>query len=501
MMMRSTPLRMFSVAAALALAAAGCAGADQAPHAAGADGPQSDDTTPTGAADGGSNDGFVSETPPDAAVPRALDDTWEGIHTFLIFLNEAPAATLQTSAGSFDFVWGNVDDEIAPLRAGNPTMMLSYYVPFSLDAGGCEYHDLNWWKANHPDWILYRCDEATPAYTWEVNGRYDCNAQGTYDAAPPEGHACEVPLDVTNPDVRAWELDHCFKPASDKGYDAIALDVFGNLAGGGACGVYQGGAWKQLFDADPNHPSQPKPNNTQYDVAELDWLKITSAALHALPHPLAIIPNDGGPDWWLNAAVDGPQYLDSMVALADGVLDETGFTGQGVFAIDYVTDEAWVRKVHYMQRVQAAGHAYYVTNNVTQAGMTGDPPTPEQMQWSVGSYLMGKGHAASVVVNPGGIYGGIAAYPEYAAKIGHPCGEAQPLASGAWVRDYSGGFVVVNPQCAPDHTTYQCTVTTTPMVTLPAGSFTDLYGRAVGATIAVPPASGRVLLSSGAPRC
>ena len=43
--------------------------------------------------------------------------------------------------------------------------------------------NLSWWQEHHPSWVLYRCDRKTPATYWG-NG---------------------IPLDLTNPEVLAWQ--------------------------------------------------------------------------------------------------------------------------------------------------------------------------------------------------------------------------------------------------------------------------------------------------------
>src|SRR5690349_8201221 len=114
-----------------------------------------------------------------AAAPgvRPFIDTFRNIHqaqTFAYGMKDVPTTATQT-AKNYDFVWGastsTTPEVIASLRAGNPNIVLSYYISFNRDTGVFDNQDqrqsLSYWKALHPDWILYKCDRATPAY--EIN--------------------------------------------------------------------------------------------------------------------------------------------------------------------------------------------------------------------------------------------------------------------------------------------------------------------------------------------
>jgi hypothetical protein len=47
------------------------------------------------------------------------------------------------------------------------------------------YHDLSYWEAVHPDWILYKCDRVTPAYEFDNPN---------------------MPLDFANPALESWQI-------------------------------------------------------------------------------------------------------------------------------------------------------------------------------------------------------------------------------------------------------------------------------------------------------
>jgi hypothetical protein len=85
-------------------------------------------------------------------------DSWDGVHSFL---NGNPAANLadayvQTLARRFDFGLGSIRYGAA-LRKGNPSFIDSIRV----NAFQSATHNLAWFQANHPEWLLYDCDRNT----------------------------------------------------------------------------------------------------------------------------------------------------------------------------------------------------------------------------------------------------------------------------------------------------------------------------------------------------
>ena len=100
------------------------------------------------------------------------------------------------------------------------------YVAFTHDP--TNHNNETWWKENHPTWILYRCDRTTPARK----------------CFPPAPCDPPLPLDITNPEVVQFQLEHGVLPAKQQGYHGIAWDNF-NLGNAiKACGHYDAhGKW------------------------------------------------------------------------------------------------------------------------------------------------------------------------------------------------------------------------------------------------------------------
>src|SRR5205807_1602123 len=102
--------------------------------------------------------------PSDAPGIMRFIDTWNNIHLFQSF--DYNIFNVALIAKRYDFVWGAEVDHITAIRSGNPKMFISYYIPFHRDSGtfsvSSAHHDLTYWKATHPDWVLYKFDRVTP---------------------------------------------------------------------------------------------------------------------------------------------------------------------------------------------------------------------------------------------------------------------------------------------------------------------------------------------------
>lgn len=373
---------------------------------------------------------------------RPIIDTWNNIHLFQSFDFHVhnPAAI----APYYDFIWGADTNKVAIYRANNPHITLSYYITFFRDSGTYGHLDahqsLAYWKTTHPDWILYRCDRTTPAYE---DNQYDI-----------------VPFDFTNPDLVQWQVQNYALPASQHGYDALAADNLNleNLIG--ACGSYKNGKWVQRYSGDVNDP--------QWRADVLTWVTRMQQALHALAHPLALIPNLG-----IGVVPLADPILQQVVNHIDGVLDESGFTGYGQ---GYVTDNNWLQLVQFISNVQEQRKAYYIVNEFSSSALS-----QADIEWALASYLMCKQHTASVFISLVQQYGSDLRNNFYSANIGSPRYNMYPGEHVYW-RDYTHGMSVVNPSSSATYT-----------VKLP-GQYVDLNGRPVGQTITLPPHSGKVLL-------
>ncbi len=371
-------------------------------------------------------------------------DTWNNIHPFLMFDGYItdPAAV----APRYDFVssakWYNVSQYLG----ANPNMFLTYYIPFHRDNGtfksSLDKLSLNQWKATHPGWILYKCDRKTPAY--EFGDR-------------------AIPLDFSNPAVVNYQMQTYGIPASENGYDGITADNLNMENLFGACGTYQNGKWVQRYSG--------KYNDGRWEQDAVNWVTQLQQALHNLPHPMALILNLGyGPSLTPTSAL-----IQQILAHSDGILDEAGFTHYGTY---FLTDQYWLQAIQLSNIEQSQGKPFYIVDNFSVLNRA-------NIQWSLSTYLMAKGHYCEVFISTTQNYGIDAWHYEYIAQIGSPAG-AMFYSQKVYWRTYTNGVSIVNPS---SKSTFRVTLNS-------SLTYVDLYGNVVGGTEVLPPHSGLVLLTS-----
>ena len=421
-------------------------------------------------------------TPKPAPAPVAASwlNSTEGIHGFLTFDSRASGALIAAHAREADFVWGATETHIAAWRASpQPGAVLAKYIPFCRDPIASQHQNqsgssppasgLPWWQANHPELVLYQCDQVTPA--WECFAGEGCS------------HAY-VPLDLAQPAVLAYQLEVAVRPAKAAGYSAIGLDNYGLGNSWNACGSFSGagGAWVQRYSG--------ATNDVQYRADVLNWTARAVAAFHA--EGLLVIPN------FSDQGADGL----AVGELVDGLLAEAGFaewnpvpnTSSFDTPPPITTPAKFARQVNFVRQLQRAGKGFFAINEWGAGPDYGlnRAEIPYNIsgvahrairQFVVAAYMMVNGGACGIFLTCIQCYGNFSTWPEYSAAVGHPLGEpARDATTGVWTRTYSAGLALVNPEVKP-HT-----------VTLPRGSWSDLYKAVVPATVQLLPASGLVLL-------
>jgi hypothetical protein len=393
-------------------------------------------------------------TPPTATPPASgggssaafpnLPDTTKNIHVALPF--DYHVSDPSAENGKVDYVWGS------QWANSTSTVYKSFYIQYDLDADTRWYskaHDLSWWKANHPDWIEYRCDRTTPA--WEFNA------------------TTAVPLDVTNPAVRNYIQQTFLAPtlSSGSGYQGIGFDnpAFQNAGSwtGQRCGHFNAsGQWIQQFNGTKDDPA--------YRQAIIDWAKDTHTWIHANFPKATMLVNFSYDDTFPQDSYELAKYVDIL-------LDEQGFThgnnGPGKY-----TDGVWLRKMQWIQQSLALGHGII---SINQEPVNFSSLSVDQVQWALANYLLVKNNASMVYICGHQEYGSIYVRPEYSAQIGSPTGD-MTATQNVYMRTFTNGLALVNPSSTASHT-----------VTL-SGAHHDLYGHAVGSQVTLPPATGLVLL-------
>lgn len=375
-------------------------------------------------------------------IARPFPDATTGVHSFLVF--DYHISQPATVAPRYDIVWGADTGNVAAYHTANPAIRVGYYLPYGRDHGTFSDHTarpLTWWKQNHPDWVLYRCDRVTPA---------------VFGSDP------NLALNTVDPAVQAWQVASYVQPAMAAGFDMVNADNLDMSNDVQACGHFQNGQWVQQYTGKSDDPAW------RADVAK--WAQAMHQALLQLSHPMDLVPNLG----YAGVAPSDPS-LQSVLTAIDGTVDEEGFTRYGN---GYLTDTAWTSRVALMTALQQQGKGYYVINQMPTVDRAG-------VAWAMASYLMGKGAASGVYVSTSQGYGGDNWRPEYTAPIGRPQG-AMTSAQGVYWRTFSGGIAVANPSATVSHT-----------VTLPAGAtYHDASGNAVSGKVSLAAHSGIVLLGS-----
>ena len=424
-----------------------------------------------------------------AALPlKPWVDTTVGIHTFVTFDYGMDASDIIAAAGrssKYGFVWGsrskdiwqttNLSTALRPVSSvpwGAATVR-AWYVPFRLDL---RPRNLSWFAANgHSEWVMYACDGSTPAWWGDGGPR----------GPPPGPHWLgQIPVDISNPEVRAQQLlyiDEQLSAPSNRGWpDAIALDGFG-LVNGQQCGVRLGnGSFERRYTgrADP-----------KYVADVVDWTEWIASELHK--RGLRVLPNVGCADF-ASAALKwhDPPVL-RITNATDGVLDEAGFT---------IGASLWRDTVSLMLNQQAHQKSYF---GVNEFGGEATPPDRKEYwlnttraishatrQLIVALYLLGKQQAAAVEICCTQCYGVGHWLPEFDAAVGTPL--ALPVLAESPTnissRHYSNALVLVNAFDASEQGRAL-------RVPLQRGG-TDLFGAtyAAGSTVTLVPKSGLVLL-------
>jgi hypothetical protein len=396
-------------------------------------------------------------------------DSWNGVHSFLVFapIGAFPEPFLTSIASRYDFGWSATSG--GALQEGNSKFIYGTY--YSATQG---HHNFEWYLENHPDWILYGCDRASPML------------QYSYSA---------VILDFTNPEVIDYKFDELVNGT------AVAWDNF--LLGnditlpdgttGHACGVYdQTGNWIQKFAGIGSYSEVKDPQWTDGMIAYASAIR---QRLHDLPNPKLLIPNAD-----VKVITGDPIRVANFIAAVDGVLVEGGQFGPSSLGDERLL---WLRNIRLAEAMNNAGKAFYSLEYADWATSKGKTIVKDYIQFTLASYLLAKGHATAIDILPtlnyddsDGIY-----WPaefQAATEIGTPCAAMAQIGGidgseeGVFFREHSGGVSLVNSSRI---NWYVVDLSTT------KSSYKDLYGNAVASLVVVRPISGLVLLKANEDGC
>jgi Hypothetical glycosyl hydrolase family 15 len=315
---------------------------------------------------------------------------------------------------------------------------LDGYLPYDFDPYPLTFpgHSLADWQQTHPDWIVYRCDRTTPA------------------SFPKQTTLTNVPLDFSNPAVRAWQVQQAalLLQAGAKG---IALDDFNFTNYSRRCGEYRNGVWTWLGY---NTTGGINPRFTADMMGFLTY--ISSQLKHEFPTSTI--------DVNMSPSISGLRNVEAAAPFIDTDFDEAGFTYYGA---KNLSGPAWLQEVKAIQYLNQHGKAVDV--NGTVAASSDASVTHAEINWVLGNYLLVKGKRTYTYIYAGNHTGfgsspsGYASFYDrraYHVPIGYP---TTPIIAygGVDARGYSGGMTIVNPSANKTQT-----------VTL-GGTYTDLFGR------------------------
>ena len=372
---------------------------------------------------------------------RSIGDTWNNIHAFQVFDGGISKSKATADAHRYDFVWGT--SKPSAWKTGNSKILTSWYAPF--DGDFTTRHNLTWWKANHPDWVLYKCDKKTPANL---------------------GGLTNVPLDISNPAIAQWQMTTYAPTIENGGYDALALDLVGLNNANRGCGVWINGVWVARFTGQIVDDTWTK--------AVLAWHQYAYSYLHGLSRPILVAVNNV-PE---NRSFGDPEQ-NTLMNNVDIVDDESSFTNYGN---SYASTAKVILTLQWMKYVQGLGKTWIVDDKWNVQKMS-----PQQFLWGLSTYLLGKYHHASVFIDHQPGYGYEYWYSQYTATIGTPCGDfyQDPINAGVFYRKYSGAFVVVNS-----------TISHTYTLNLPLPTYTDIYGNPIASPLTLSGDNAEVLLTT-----
>jgi hypothetical protein len=383
---------------------------------------------------------------------------------------------IQIEAPHYDSVWGAFQPDT--WRTYNPNIFLTrYYMPWE-DNNLVSGNTLSYFQQNHPDWILYGCDQngnPTQHYAYTGTGFND------------------TPLDIHNPAVVSYQLQTIVNFLRANHYNAIAIDniTFSNYlvspnttlehihsnAGWYGCGIWDANFTHFTYRyggpgvADLN---QPDPNF----IADLNnWVAQAKRVLGQ--NGMKVVVNHFPTSY----PPSGPEQ--TLLGNIDGMLDEGGYVHYGTD----LTGGAFARTFNWVQLLQSRGIAALVTDYYCLGAAppcSNDPGTltPAEVDWSLASYAIGNNGGEDVFISPHS--GAVFSFRnEYLNHYGTPCPGGLTVNGSLYTRQFSGGFAVVNAGGG------------SAMVQLPNHAYSDVEGRAISNPLTVNAEDGFMLLTNG----
>ncbi|OAQ38020.1 hypothetical protein A5893_16790 [Pedobacter psychrophilus] len=341
-----------------------------------------------------------------------------------------------TNASKVYYIWGASKPKV---QAG---VISSKYFPSIRNPD--KKLTIEWYKQNHPDWIMYQEDKVTPAYGY------------IYD------YGGLTPLDVSNPEVQEFYLNEFILPAVKSGYKMVAMDNvdLGNWPK--SIGHFKGDTWIQLYTGKKDDPA--------FHKSMIDWMQFLSNKLN----PLGIRVSAN-----IKATTASPKVILKVINAVDMWVDETGFSHRG----ENITDEVWKKSFAFLRTITPT-KSYVSINQVKGKVAT---TSQQQIEWIMANFLLSRGPKSLLALSgyeKTTLYHTFDYRKELDIIIGEPLENPEEITKGVWSRKYTKGMTLVNPSSKDSIT-----------VRLPPGKFRMLNGELIEKEITLNPASGAVLAS------
>jgi len=351
-----------------------------------------------------------------------LADTWVGVHfgnPFDAYITGSPKV-IAPSNYNMDYIWGASATNSSVLPYSPASAWAETYFPWRREVNN---QGKSWVLANHPDWVMYKCDKSTIA-AWD-NSASDL-----------------VEVDTSNTAYQSYLehsfIDHGLKSVANGGGGWSGLSVDNGVTAnvGQACGHWTGqqgtSTWVPMFNGTVlNDPTYINSQNAAYQ-AVANYVRTT--------YPNATITLNAGYNTFINYSYLAPGY-----ATSDMISDEYGWTNGGG---GYTTSDGggevsnrWLgemQRYEVLQRDQNKG--IWFNNNRAAGGLTNyQSDTNSQakfdVNWNLANYLLIKYHHTYMDLVGSQHYGyALNQEHEYEtanASIGSPTDDSMP--AGAFI--------------------------------------------------------------------
>jgi hypothetical protein len=356
--------------------------------------------------------------------------------------------------------------------------------------------EFQYWQAEHPEWILYKCDGADPPEATSANACWYKKGNLLF-------------LDITNHEVQDYMIqtirdhvdllnDQCRDALGESCISALSLDAVKLVNEHQCCGVYlapYAGAepeWVQLFDGsnvfDPARCARHDGFcDIRYTEAVMDWIERLSLAMDE--DQLRLVANMGysfvtvGERHTEIISPDNPKIVDLFSYYLDGVFDESGFTNGKNRQDDHYPDDylynplcwayaydgsyecaghwgldgrydAWSYYAGYLGLADSLQIPYYSKNGVWDLYSRLSRVEQDQaLEWALASYFLARGLYTSFYIceNPDNdMPRNLGDFlPQMIVPLGSPCEDQRNLEL-LHTRRYDHGFVAAYVAGHPD---------------------------------------------------